>query len=74
MTRKLGLALTNLAMNKHFQMFANILFVKSLFEKFSEDDVGADIEVTSFSGVLTVSLSIENNAKIKGEVLRLSYL
>lgn len=74
MTRKLGLALTNLAMNKHFQMFANIPFVKSLFEKFSEDDVGADIEVTSFSGVLTVSLSIENNAKIKGEVLRLSYL
>jgi hypothetical protein len=37
-------------------MIANIPFVKSLFEKFSEQDVGADIEVTGFSGVLTVSL------------------
>ncbi|CAF0984973.1 unnamed protein product [Rotaria sordida] len=55
-TRKLGLALTNLAMNKYFQMFANIPFVKKLFEKFSEDEVGADIEVTSFSGVLTLNI------------------
>jgi len=36
-------------------MIANLPFVKSLFEKFSEKDVGADIEVTSFSGVLTVN-------------------
>ncbi|CAF1480526.1 unnamed protein product [Rotaria sp. Silwood1] len=55
-TRKLGLALTNLALNKYFQMFANIPYVKKLFEKFSEDDVGADIEITSFSGVLTLNI------------------
>ncbi|CAF3493074.1 unnamed protein product [Rotaria sp. Silwood1] len=37
-------------------MFANIPYVKKLFEKFSEDDVGADIEITSFSGVLTLNI------------------
>jgi hypothetical protein len=45
----------NLASNKYFQIFANIPFVKKLFEKFSQEDVGADIEVTGFSGILTVS-------------------
>ena len=30
-------------------------------EKFSEEDVGADIEVTGFSGLLTVSLFIKEN-------------
>jgi hypothetical protein len=54
-TRKLGTALTNLALNKYFQIFANLPFVKNLFEKFSQQEVGADVEVTSFSGVLTVS-------------------
>lgn len=54
-TRKVGLSLTNLALNKYFQMFANIPFVKTLFEKFSEKEVGADVEVTGFSGILTVS-------------------
>ena len=53
-TRKLGTALTNLALNKYFQFFANIPFVKNLFQKFSEQEVGADVEVTSFSGILTV--------------------
>jgi hypothetical protein len=38
-------------------MIANIPFVKRLIEKFSEEEVGADIEVTGFSGLLTVSLS-----------------
>lgn len=55
MTRKVGLALTSLALNKYFQMIVNIPFVKKLFEKFSEEETGADIEVTGFSGVLTVS-------------------
>ncbi|CAF2526768.1 unnamed protein product [Rotaria sp. Silwood2] len=55
-TRKLGLALMNLALNKYFQMFANIPFVKKLFEKFSEEEVGANIEITSFSGVLTLNI------------------
>lgn len=54
-TRKLGTALTNLALNKYFQMFANIPFIKGLFEKFSEEEVGADVEITSFSGLLTVN-------------------
>ncbi len=40
-------------------MFANIPYIKKLFEKFSEEDVGADIEVTGFSGLLTVSLVIK---------------
>ncbi|UJR29961.1 hypothetical protein I4U23_017508 [Adineta vaga] len=55
-TRKVGLALTNLALNKYFQMFANIPFIKKLFEKFSEQDTGADVEVTGFSGVLTLNI------------------
>lgn len=55
-TRKLGLKLTSLALNPYFQMIANIPFVKSLFEKFSQNEVGADIEVTSFSGVLTLNI------------------
>ncbi|CAF1547785.1 unnamed protein product [Adineta ricciae] len=55
-TRKVGLALTNLALNKYFQMFANIPFVKNLFEKFSEKEVGADVEVTGFSGILTLNI------------------
>ncbi|CAF0865565.1 unnamed protein product [Adineta ricciae] len=55
-TRKLGTALTNLALNKYFQFFANIPFVKNLFQKFSEQEVGADVEVTSFSGVLTLNI------------------
>ncbi len=54
-TRKLGTALTNLALNKYFQFFANLPFVKTLFEKFSQQEVGIDVEVTSFSGVLTVN-------------------
>ncbi len=54
-TRRLGTALTNLALNKYFQIFANLPFVKKLFEKFSQQEVGADVELTSFSGVLTVS-------------------
>ncbi|CAF0730233.1 unnamed protein product [Adineta steineri] len=55
-TRKLGLALTSLALNPYFQMFANIPFVKKLFEKFSEKEIGADIEVTGFSGTLTLNI------------------
>ena len=35
-------------------MFANIPFIRGLFEKFSQEEVGADVEVTSFSGLLTV--------------------
>jgi hypothetical protein len=40
-------------------MFANIPYVKKLFERFSEEEVGADIEVTGFSGLLTVSSFIK---------------
>ncbi|CAF0798072.1 unnamed protein product [Adineta steineri] len=55
-TRKLGTALTNLALNKYFQFFANLPFIKTLFEKFSQQEVGVDVEVTSFSGVLTLNI------------------
>jgi hypothetical protein len=43
-------------LNKYFQIFANLPFIKNLFEKFSQQEVGADVEVTSFSGTLTVIL------------------
>ena len=49
-------------------MIANIPFVKRLFEKFSEDEVGAEVEVTSFSGVLTVSV-LEKTIKLMLDVL-----
>ncbi|CAF3683581.1 unnamed protein product [Rotaria socialis] len=55
-TRKLGTALTSLVMNKYFQMFVNLPFIKTLFEKFSQQDIGIDIELTSFSGVLTLNI------------------
>jgi hypothetical protein len=48
--------LTSLALNKYFQIFANIPYIKKLFETFSEEDVGADIEVTGFSGLLTLNI------------------
>jgi hypothetical protein len=44
-------------------MFANFPFIKKLFEKFSQQEVGADVELTSFSGVLTVSCSVYMNIK-----------
>lgn len=44
----------NLALNKYFQMFVNIPFVKNIFEQFSQQDIGIDFELTSFSGILTV--------------------
>ena len=53
--RKWGTALTNLALNKYFQIFANLPFVRRLFEKFSQEEIGANVEVTSFSGIVTVS-------------------
>ncbi|CAF5223254.1 unnamed protein product, partial [Rotaria magnacalcarata] len=55
-TRKLGTALTSLVMNKYFQMFVNLPFIRTLFEKFSQQDIGIDIELTSFSGVLTLNI------------------
>ncbi len=42
-------------------MFANFPFIKKLFEKFSQQEVGADVELTSFSGVLTVSCLVYTN-------------
>lgn len=59
MTRKLGTALTNLALNKYFQIFANFPLVRRLFEKFSQEEIGANVEVTSFSGIVTVSYLLE---------------
>ncbi|CAF4034076.1 unnamed protein product, partial [Rotaria sordida] len=55
-TRRLGTVLTNLALNKYFQMFVNLPFIKTLFEKFSQKDVGIDVELTSFSGILTLNI------------------
>ncbi|CAF0839509.1 unnamed protein product [Rotaria sordida] len=55
-TRRLGTVLTNLALNKYFQIFVNLPFIKTLFEKFSQKDVGIDVELTSFSGILTLNI------------------
>ncbi|CAF4618943.1 unnamed protein product, partial [Rotaria magnacalcarata] len=37
-------------------MFVNLPFIRTLFEKFSQQDIGIDIELTSFSGVLTLNI------------------
>ncbi len=44
-----------MAANKHFQRFAALKPVASVIEKLSNAEVGAKVELTSFSGIMTVS-------------------
>jgi hypothetical protein len=43
------------AANKHFQRFAALKPVASVIEKLSNAEVGAKVELTSFSGIMTVN-------------------
>lgn len=53
--RKLGTLLQKVASNKHFQRFAALKPVAGVLEKLSNAEVGAKVELTSFSGLMTVS-------------------
>jgi hypothetical protein len=55
-SRKLGILLTKVAANKHFQRFAALKPVASVIEKLSNAEVGAKVELTSFSGIMTINI------------------
>ena len=56
--RKLGTLLTKVAANKHFQRFAALKPVAGVLEKLSNAEVGAKVELSSFSGMMTVSFTL----------------
>ncbi|CAF0887044.1 unnamed protein product [Didymodactylos carnosus] len=55
-SRKLGTLLQKLATSKHFQRFAALKPVAGVIEKLSGTEVGANVELTSFSGVMTINI------------------
>ncbi|CAF4996006.1 unnamed protein product, partial [Rotaria sp. Silwood1] len=54
--RKLGLILTKVAGNKHFQRFAALKPVAGVIEKLSNADIGANIELMNFNGIMTINI------------------
>ena len=54
-TRKLGILLTKVAGNKHFQRIAALKPVAGVIEKLSNSDVGANIELMNLNGTMTVN-------------------
>jgi len=54
--RKLGALLTKVAANKHFQRFAALKPVAGVIEKLSNAEVGAKVELTNFSGMMTINI------------------
>jgi hypothetical protein len=50
----LGTLLQKVAANKHFQRFAALKPVAGVIEKLSNAELGANIELTNFSGIMTV--------------------
>ncbi len=54
--RKIGTLLTKVAANKHFQRFVALKPVAGVMEKLSNSEVGANIELTNISGIMTVNL------------------
>ncbi|CAF3358880.1 unnamed protein product [Rotaria sp. Silwood1] len=54
--RKLGTLLTKVATNKHFQRFAALKPVAGVIEKLSNSEIGANVELTSFSGIMTINI------------------
>ena len=52
--RKLGNFLKSLALNKYFQWIVNIPLMTKLFEKFSQQEMGLDLELNQIFGTLTV--------------------
>lgn len=62
-SRKLGNLLGKVAANKHFQRIAGLKPVAGVIEKLSHAEIGAKVELTSFSGMMTVSeLTIERQS------------
>ncbi|CAF1014628.1 unnamed protein product [Didymodactylos carnosus] len=55
-SRKLGTLLQKLATSKHFQRFAALKPVAGVIEKLSGTEVGVNVELTSFSGVMTINI------------------
>jgi hypothetical protein len=53
--------LQKVASNKHFQRFAALKPVAGVIEKLSNAEVGAKVELTSFSGMMTVSWMKKKN-------------
>ena len=53
-SRKLGTLLTKVASNKHFQRFAALKPVAGVIEKLSNAEVGVNVELMNFSGIMTV--------------------
>jgi len=55
-SRKLGILLTKVATNKHFQRFAALKPVAGVIEKLSNAEVGVNVELSSFSGIMTINI------------------
>ena len=53
-SRKLGLLLTKVASNKHFQRFAALKPIADVMEKISNSEMGVNIELLNISGQMTV--------------------
>ncbi|CAF1062166.1 unnamed protein product [Rotaria magnacalcarata] len=56
--------LTKLATNKHFQRFAALKPVVGVIEKLSNAELGANVELTSFSGIMTINIPAPPNDRI----------
>ena len=54
--RRIGTLLTKVAANRHFQRFAALKPVAGVIEKLSNAEIGANIELTNISGMMTVML------------------
>lgn len=52
--RRIGTLLTKVAANRHFQRFAALKPVAGVIEKLSNAEIGANIELTNISGMMTV--------------------
>jgi len=61
--RKIGSLLTKVAANKHFQRFAALKPVAGVFEKLSNAEIGANIELLNISGMMTVGFQFSFEIK-----------
>jgi hypothetical protein len=53
--RKIGNFLSKVAANRHVQRFAAFKPVADAIEKLSNAEIGANIELTNLSGIMTVN-------------------
>jgi hypothetical protein len=68
----LGTLLQKVASNKHFQRFAALKPVAGVIEKLSNAEVGAKVELTNFSGMMTVSY-MKINSIFYSRIFRLTF-